>query len=207
MTQRTCALCGWRDSVGVTDYDHRTVPACGVCLKPPPDPTCDYEPADLLERAEAPSEATSGTFATRDAIVFAIRAHGSPATTSDVLRALGVGAKSRAASAVSHQLGRMVRRGELSRAWIRPGDPKGGGLYTVLDETPTVRDQPGEFAQRKVLEAIEAEGEVRIAPLAKRLGVKRCTVARALAALSLPLKRVRRGVVVAWVYEGAEVGA
>ncbi len=34
----TCALCGSRDSSGLTDYDGRLVPACDHCLAPPAEP-------------------------------------------------------------------------------------------------------------------------------------------------------------------------
>jgi hypothetical protein len=199
-TRPTCALCGGRDATGVTDYEHRTIPACAECLTPPDDPG-DYEPTDLIERAEPPSEVTRNTFATRNAIVEAIRRMSEPATTRDVCEALGIKPGTLSANAISNCLGRLVRRGELHREWIRPGDKRGGGLYTIAPKVVRVREVTSDKIRQRVLDDLEERGEVIVPEVAKRTGAHPDTVSRVLGALGIPLRRVRRGMTSLWVRE------
>lgn len=111
---RTCALCGWRDAVDLTDYDGRKVPACGVCLEPP-DVADDfeYEPADLMERFGENTNSSSGNHTTHNAIVIALRSL-KEATTGEIAEVIGcTDINSRQYDTLVQGLRRMRKKGEV----------------------------------------------------------------------------------------------
>lgn len=147
-TPPTCALCGARDSIDLTDWDGRMVPACGVCLEPP-DVTGDFafEPVSYEERfREVGAQLGSGR-TTAYAVLSVIRRIG-PCKVAQIADELGVGghyafkngssptpnldedARSRYMS-IAKNVERMAKRGELASVPLIPGKPRAGYIYSL----------------------------------------------------------------------------
>lgn len=123
---RSCAACGWRDSVDVTDWDGRMIPICGVCLEPPDvPPEWSYEPT-----SEAQVSCIAYSKPTRAAIAAYISDVGE-ATSADVVRRFGAAPKTRWYSTITMFLFRMKRDGELvARKAGGPGGHEGSFVYS-----------------------------------------------------------------------------
>lgn len=129
----TCALCGWRDSVDVTDWDGRTVPACGVCLEPP-DVADDYEyePADLTTRFATAAHRDSSDRSSRNAVVAALRQL-KQATAGELAEFFGcTDTESRPYDILIQNLKRMKARGEVETFEVtRGGRGSSGKSYRL----------------------------------------------------------------------------
>lgn len=118
----TCALCGGRDAAEWTEVDGRRLPACYVCLAPPPQRS--YEEA---VRAAGVADRPTRPYAVRGAVVALLR--GSPGlATAELAELLGVARpqgktqnvpreERRPIERLRNLLLRMVDRGELEGEW------------------------------------------------------------------------------------------
>ena len=98
MTNRTCALCGWRDAAMMVDLDHRSYPACSSCMAPTPDfPVTTQDDSSMAEKVRV-----------------AVRGMGGEGfTVADVRTRLGIDDYT-GINTVSVAIRRMVKRGTLT---------------------------------------------------------------------------------------------
>jgi hypothetical protein len=173
---RTCALCGWRDSVDTTDYDGRLVPACGVCLEPPSvADDYEYEPADLADRFAPSVERTVSNHDSRDAVYGVIKRMGC-ATAGEVAEALGVADwRTREYDVVTNHLRLLVKRGCLAFEVETGSNGSPVRRYRPTEKVPEARLR----TRRSEIVRLKLAG-LRNSEIVERLGATKAAVCTAI---------------------------